>query len=277
MNPPIKYYGGKIRLARKIVPLLAAHARYVEVFGGSGALLFAKTPCKVEHYNDIDGELVNFYRVLKERGQELRDRLELTLYAREVYTGAGESYDDVSDPVERAARYFVLIEQSLNGRYRGGWSRDFHQNRAKVFFHAVASITAATKRLQGVVIENRDFRQLIPEFDEADVLIYCDPPYVPETRVEKERYRHEMSAKDHEELLDLILRSESMIVLSGYSSQLYDDALHDWDRQEFSVPNGADVKNTNAKGSARGEKIEVVWRNSAAVASCVAMPEIDFS
>lgn len=277
MTSPIKYYGGKAAIAKKVIALFPSHERYVEVFGGSGSSLFAKRPSKVEVLNDIDGELVNFFGTLKTNGEGLRDRLELTLYSRSEYDLARDEYSDTEDPVERAARYFLLVQQSLNGRYNGGWSRDFHQNRAKVYFHAVAKLTAAVKRLQGVVVENRDFRQLIPEFDAPDVLFYCDPPYVPETRVEVERYRHEMSAHDHEELLELITETKAMVVLSGYPSPLYDNTLDGWDRQEIVVPNAADVKNIGAKGSKRGQKSEIVWRNRAAVASCLAVPEIDFS
>lgn len=283
MNSPLKYYGSKKGLASKIVSMFPPHDTYVEVFAGGGAVLFAKQPSRIEFYNDADEGLYNFYDILRNRGEELIEKLDLTLYSRVEYQKAQEGYSKVTDALERARRHYILIQQSLNGRFMGAWSREFQSNRAETYFNGLKRLPETTARLQHVQIENKDFRVLLDDFDDQKVLLYLDPPYLAETRAEPDRYHLEMSDQDHKDLLDRITKTECMVVLSGYDNPLYSDALKGWVKYEFKRSNYCEVMAGSSRNPSRGERIEVVWLNRAAVAAramplpVYEMPMIDFS
>lgn len=265
MKPPFKYYGSKIKLAKRLLPLLPPHRVYAEVCGGSGALLFAKSPSQVEIINDLDGEVVNFFRVLRDRGPELRDKLLLTPYGRDQFASDKFGYEDTGDPVERARRFFVLTRQSFNGCFAAGWSRGRRINAALPFHRAVDGIGWTMRRLRHVQIENQDAIELIKSLDGPDVLFYIDPPYYPDARVVKQRYRCEMPANYHAELLKVCVSAAGMIVLSGYSHPTYETALVGWDRSEFEVSNSAGSTNRGNPGAPLPKRTEVVWRNPQAI------------
>ena len=267
MKPPITWYGSKQRQAQHIIPLLPEHRMYAEVFGGSAAVLFANSPAEREFYNDLDGDIVNFFRVLRERGHELRDSLLLTPYARAELAEARRRIARCDDPLERARCFFVISMQSINGKRDGGWSRCLVRNRTPAFYSAIERIANATRRLRNVQIENQDFRKLIPALDGPDVLFYLDPPYLPDTRVSKNDYAHEMTRNDHDDLLNLVKHLKGMVVLSGYDHAIYEQGLKGWDRHEFTVSSRATVKGVAGKTSPRTHRTEVIWRNPQAIAN----------
>ena len=260
MKPPIKRYGGKIKLAPYIVPLLPPHETYVEIFGGSGAVLFAKEPSKVEIYNDLDKDMFNFYQVVRDKGRDLRDSLRLTLFSRDEFESAKEDFEQIQDPVERARRFSVLMTQSIDACGKS-WSRSGKRNGGKPFLDYVERIAWAAQRLRHVQIENTDCRKLILDLDGPNVLFYADRPYVHDARTESKAYKHEMSEDDHKELLELLCSVQGMVVLSGYDDPLYNQALTDWERHEIEVPNYAAVKRNGGNGSKRSRNTEIIWLN----------------
>jgi DNA adenine methylase len=264
-RPVLRYLGGKWRLAPWIVSFFPSHRVYVEPFGGAGSVLLRKDRSMGECYNDLDGEVVNLFRVLRDPQQSarLREMIRLTPFAREEFDSA---YEVCEEPVERARR---LVVRSYMGH--GSSSAVSVRNtgfRASLVNRSGAlpagewpglpdALERVTERLAGVLIENRPALQVIDRYDAEDALIYLDPPYVHETRTPKRKggkiahaYRFEMTAEQHVELLDRIVACRSAIVLSGYASDLYDDALSDWSRHEIA---------THADGAL--DRIEVIWVN----------------
>ena len=266
MRPPIKWYGSKIRLAQQIVRLLSEHRIYVEVFGGSAAILCTKVPAPVEYYNDLDGDVVHFYRMLRDRGPELRDKLLLTPYARAEHQAARRNYADVDDPMERARLFFLLVMESMNGQMGRSWSRGRTHSAAAKFGSAVDRLPAAIQRLRDVQIENQDFRRLMPALDAPDTLFYCDPPYVHGTRRTPKAYRYEMTDEAHREFLDIATTVQGHVVISGYRHPLYDAALVGWERHDFPVRRYAAVLVRSTKAVVRSRTVECIWRNPRCVA-----------
>lgn len=268
-RPLLRYLGSKFRLAPKIIPWFPPHGLYVEPFGGSAAILSQKPRCNSEVYNDLDGEVVNLFRVLRsDRAGELIRGVSLTPYAREEHL---LSYEVADDPVESARRLLVRshMGHGNNGSSignRNGWRVDGVSNTNDVagqWAEFPAQLANWLDRLRGVQIESRPALDLVKKFGSPNALFYVDPPYVPSTRSTSIRwttgkccYAHEMSIEEHEALLEALLVSPAMIVLSGYPSDLYDAALQGWRRLEL-----------KARAHGNSARIEVLWINPAASAA----------
>lgn len=240
-------------MAPKIVAMFPAHEAYVEPFGGGAAVLLAKPRARLEVYNDLDGDMVALFRVLRDQPERLADVVALTPFAREEHEAA---YAETDDDVERARR--VLIRSHFghgsNGVHRptGFRAAGFRTGPLPVhcWMGLPESIGEAAERMRGVVIERRPAVQVMEAHDGPKTVHYVDPPYLPETRGSGRDYRHEMTREDHKELLASLRRLRGSVVLSGYASALYDEALHDWRR--------AEVK---ARADRAGERTEVIWCN----------------
>lgn len=240
MKAIMRYPGSKWGTADWIISYFPDHYEklvYVEPFSGSAAVFFSKRPSVVETINDLDGDIVNLFRILRDRPEDLKRQLELTPYSREEYD---LSFEPCKDPLEQARRYMVRTTQAIGAKLSGkcGW-RNHKQMRiggtACRWAGITDSIEAATARLRGsttnmVQIEHMDALRLIERYDNKDVLMYLDPPYVLSARKSGKLYRHEMDDAAHIRLLELITRSKASIVLSGYRSELYDNALQGWHR-----------------------------------------------
>lgn len=240
MKAVIRYPGSKWGLADWIISYFpAGYERlvYLEAFVGSGAVFFNKRAGAVETINDLDGDVVNLFRVLREKPEELKRKLALTPYSREEYD---RSFEACEDPIERARRYMVRTTQAIGAKMDGkcGW-----RNHKQMKIGGTACkwagipnvIASAAERLKGsptnlVQIENMDALRLIERYNNRDVLMYLDPPYMRSTRRSGKLYRHEMDDGDHARLLGLITQSKAQIVLSGYSSPQYDEALKGWNK-----------------------------------------------
>lgn len=256
-RPIIKYPGSKWRMAEWIVSLMPPHKSYLEPFFGSGAVFFRKAPSPIETINDLDGEIVNLFRVVRDTPEVLERAMALTPYSREEYERAWErrKAGDVSDPVELARLTLVRYWQAVGSRqiYRAGWRRDVAGREAaytlRNWVDLPERISAAMDRLKEAQIEHGDAVDLIRKFASKDVLIYADPPYVIGARSQKQ-YNVEMADEHHTELLKALLDHPGPVILSGYESELYNDALREWTKLYH--------QNTAENGFAR---TEVLWLN----------------
>lgn len=258
--PPFAYYGGKTILARRIAALLPEHGHYVEPFAGSLAVLLAKIPSRMETVNDLDGDLMEFWRVLRDRPAELARVCALTPHSR----GEWESCADLSagDELERARRLWTRLVQSRMSRLtRTGWRHYVDPGNTGTPFPGyldgyVERMARAAQRLHHVTLECRPALELIERYGaHPDVLLYIDPPYLGSTRVNDRSYRHELIADaEHRELAAALLRCSASVMLSGYPSPLYDDLYSDWHRATF-------ASGTGQGPNGWSNRTEVLWSN----------------
>lgn len=259
MRSPITYYGGKTLLARRIAALFPEHAHYVEPYCGSLAVLLAKPPSAHETVNDLDGDLMTFWRVLRDRPEDLERVCALTPHSRTEHQAAYD-LDGVSD-LERARRVWVQLTQGRAGvRSRTGWRHYEHPAGSSTSMPAylrgyVSRIAPAAARLASVSLECRPALDLIASYGRSpDVLLYVDPPYLRETR-RSGGYLHDMKTeREHRELADALHACRATVVLSGYPSTLYDRDLYpDWHRATFAASTG--------QGGTWANRTEVLWSN----------------
>lgn len=245
-RPALRWHGGKWKLAPWILANMPAHRVYVEPFGGAASVLLRKRRSYAEIYNDLDGEVVSLFRVLRNRhqAQQLIDALRLTPFARSEFSAA---YSESDDPVETARR---LVVRSFMG-FGSNAHASQHKGHRSTGFRASSSRSGTTpasdwrnfpdalhgivERLRGVVVECRPAIDVMRQHDGAETLHYVDPPYMAETRARGNRYdlawrmyRHELTDSDHAELIEQLKGLAGMVMLSGYPSPLYDSALADW-------------------------------------------------
>ena len=242
MRPMLRYFGGKSRLAPWIASHFPAHNTYVEPFGGAASVLLAKPRAQVEIVNDVDDEIVNVYRMMRDQGDDLERLLRLTPFAESEYATA---YEQGEDALERARRTIVksFMGVGADSIHRRSGYRGYPHNRARkgdtTCAHEWASyadaVPAFVERLRGVEIRNTDALGLIRQWDGQGTLLYVDPPYVRETRSGSGGYRHEYGDEQHCELVDVLSACKSAVVLSGYRCDMYDELLADWQRVDREV------------------------------------------
>lgn len=252
---PLIYYGGKTLLAELVVANLPPHYGFVDVFGGGAGVLLAKGKSPLEVYNDI-GWVSNFFKVLRDQGEELYRRLSLTPWSRsEFYDSL--NWKDEQDEIEKARKWFVLVSQGFTHQESCKSWLVQSTNTASAFSNRVDLIPRVVDRLRKVVIENRSFEKLIPLYDADNMLFYCDPPYVASTR-QNGGYEHEMSDTKHEELLyNLVNNVKGQVVISGYHSELYDSYLKSWrlvEKERVSM-----IHNSKAGKEVERTRTECIW------------------
>lgn len=266
MKPLVPYHGGKGRLADWIVGLIPPHRVYVEPFAGSAAVLLAKPVATHEILNDLDSNAVTFYRVLRERPEDLELACRLTPYAREEFLLA-DLDDESIDELERARRWWIRTSQSFNHTAGGktGWATSIHRgsNSARTVLNRIERFAAAVERLEHVVIENRDAVDVITQYSAPDAVIYADPPYLASTRTAMAKrpggdYKHEFSTeRDHLRLAEALHSTPSTVLLSGYDSPLYADLYGDWHKTGRRVLR----RSSNGRSAKQGHANEVIWSN----------------
>lgn len=257
-RPALRWHGGKWLLAPWIISYFPPHRVYVEPFGGAASVLLRKRRSYSEVYNDLDDDVVNLFRVLRSpEAPALIESLSLTPFARGEFK---QAYEPTDDPMERARR---LVVRSFMGFGSNGHARltGFRSNSnrtgttpARDWQNFPEALSAVVERLRGVVVEHRDAAECMWQHDGPRTLHYVDPPYMAETRDAGPDYRHELAPEDHADLLAALRGLTGMVVLSGYPSTLYDEALPDWQRVE-----------RRALADGARERTEVLWLNPAAV------------
>ncbi len=258
MKPPFAYYGGKTILADRIVAALPAHEHYVEPFAGSLAVLLAKPRSRMETVNDLDGDLMLFWRVLRDRPDELIRVCALTPHSRAGHIEAYDRPDDM-DELERARRVWSLLAQSRTGTLRRtGWRFHIDPTGSSISMGAymasyVDRMAAVAERLAGVSLEARPALEVVNAYGaHPDVLLYVDPPYLGSTRARN--YRTEMGSEaEHRELAAALEACRATVVLSGYASPLYSDLYEGWHSTQVSTATG--------QGGSWSERTEVLWTN----------------
>jgi DNA adenine methylase len=250
----LRYPGSKWSLAQEIVGLFGSHYHYVEPYFGSGAVFFSKPVSPHELINDVNGLVVNFFRVLRDQTDELLFALEATPWSRDEYD---QSHIRTGSAVEDARRFVTRIWQAHASDLakKTGWKNRGSKQPARgmsIRWQRVPSeLTELALRLKDAEIENRPALEVMRRFATKDTLIYADPPYLMETRTQK-MYAHEMSAEDHLEMLELLNSHPGAAVISGYDNHLYDKHLRAWKKVRIKPP----------KVEKQAERMEVLWVKS---------------
>ena len=233
----LRFYGGKARLASWIVDHLPPHVCYVEPFGGAASVLLRKPPAPYEVYNDLGGDVVGFFRVLRERPDDLLRAITLTPFARAEVDLACAAAPDGLDEVERARRVYVRAWQGRHGlpaRGRLGWRFGRAATRGRTVvedWRDVKHLVAVVARLRSVQLECDDALRVIARFDGPDTVTYADPPYPASTRGTRwatSAYAHELTDADHRRLAAVLHALQGMAVVSGYPCALYRELYGDW-------------------------------------------------
>lgn len=230
MTQLLKYAGGKWRIAEWIISHFPAHKVYLEPFFGSGGVFFNKRPSCIETINDLNGDIVNLFRVCRECPAELAAAIELTPWARDEFQACYDMSD--GDELERARRTLVRYHQSFGtcNSSLNTWRNVQTAGGPRVAFQWAElpqTIMQVFGRLKEAQIENVDALTLIERYNDPNTLIYLDPPYIQSLR-KRNMYKCEMTDEQHVKLLELIKKSKSKICLSAYDSELYNDYLKEW-------------------------------------------------
>lgn len=257
------WYGGKFSHLDWLLPLLPKCHHYCEPFAGSGAVLLNRQTSPVETYNDLDGEVVNFFRVLRDNGSEIEKAIALTPFSREEFALACTLDPDVTD-IERARRFYIRARQVRTGLAQtatvGRWANCKDTSRAGMsgvvsrWLGGVEQLASICERLLRVQIENRPATDVIKLYDSKTTLFYCDPPYIHETRGDSSAYKHEMTDEQHEELADTLNSVKGKVAFSNYDCELL-ARLYPEQRWHKTV------SKPKTNHSTKGKRVEVLWTN----------------
>jgi len=238
------WYGGKYSHLDWLLPLLPDCRHYCEPFAGSAAVLLNRDPSPVETYNDIDGEVATFFRVLRNESNQLVKAIALTPFSREEFLIACLTNGEKISDVERARRFFIRARQVRTGLAQtasiGRWANCKNTTRAGMsgvvsrWLGSVESLPDIAERLLRVQIENRPATEVIQLYDDKQTLVYCDPPYLHDTRGDSSAYGFEMEEGEHVALAKVLHRCKGKVAISGYRNHLMDKLYKDWRR--FDAP-----------------------------------------
>lgn len=250
----LHYPGSKWSMASWIISHMPEHSTYLEPFFGSGAVFFNKKPVPVETINDMDGQITNLFKVIRDEPDRLARAITFTPLSRAEYE---QSYEHTGESIEDARRFLIRCWQAIGGKTsdRTGWRALISANGphvVKEWDKLPEKILLAAGRLKQAQIENQPAVKLIERYRRSDVLIYADPPYILETRT-KRHYAYEMKIDDHIELLNCLAKHPGPVLLSGYHHPLYDKLLPGWKTEEF-----------QAKAESGAKRTEVLWINPVA-------------
>ncbi len=264
---PFPWFGGKTVHLKNILPHLPEDATcFVDLFGGSAAVILNVKPYPVEVYNDLDEDVVNFFKVLRENTEELIQAISLTPYSRKEFSLA-LARSSTGGRIERARQFYVRIMQCRSSSPTATRDSDWRYSKlisergmaapAQKWGNRYTSLFLIAQRLKRIMIENRDFLHILRQYDGSETLFYVDPPYVHETRQRKRGYTHEMPTEDHLNLIHGLSTILGRFVLSGYDNEIYSEAIHSLGWSKVKFPPARATTSSNSKT----RKIEVLWKN----------------
>ncbi len=258
------WYGGKFSHLDWLLPLLPNCHHYCEPFAGSGAVLLNREPSPVETYNDIDGEVVNFFSMLRDRHEELIRAIALTPFSREEYCRAIYGKTNGDSEIERARHFYIKARQTRTGLAQtaslGRWANCKNTSRSGMsgvvsrWLRGVESLNEIAQRLIRVQIENRPAIDIIRLYDSPSTLFYCDPPYLHATRGDSKAYGFEMDENQHQEFAETVNECKGKVAVSGYDHPLMDKLF----RPGRWFKTLGDDKTIH---STKGTRQEVLWTN----------------
>jgi len=260
------WYGGKFSHLDWLLPLLPKTNHFCEPFAGSAAVLLNREPSPVETYNDLDGEVVNFFKVLRDQKEELLYSIGMTPFSREEFQLAIKALNNPENfsSFERARLFYVRARQVRTGLAQtasnGRWANCLNTSRAGMsgavsrWLGSVESLEYIATRLLRVQIENDDALKVIKRYDSADTLFYCDPPYVHSTRGDNNAYGNEMTDDEHRELANVLNNINGLVAISNYDCQLMDELYPHPKWKKFYGPN-------KTIHSTKDKRQEVLWVN----------------
>ena len=236
----------------------------MEPFGGSAVVLLNKRPAKVEAYNDLNEAVVNFFRILRDRPNDLYEQLRHMPWSRIEHSEAKKTLKYDQRELQRAVAVFVLHHMGFSGKIDDSWgfartcSRNGRASLINKYRNAVERLLSYRRRLLRVQIECDDFAKVIKRFDHQDTLFYCDPPYVHTTRTEGKAYLYEMNEEDHVRLANSLNTCKGQVAISGYESDLYNEIYPSpkWNKSIKDIS----VRSHNTTGK-KARRTEVLWKN----------------
>jgi DNA adenine methylase len=258
------WYGGKYSHLDWLLPLLPDCHHYCEPFGGSAAVLLNRDPAPVETYNDLDGDVVNFFRVLREQKDELIYSIGMTPFSREEFLGAVQTNGNGKHlrPLERARRFFVRARQVRTGLAQtasiGRWANCLNTSRAGMsgavsrWLGSVEGLEYIATRLLRVQIENDKAESIIHRYDSSETLFYCDPPYPHESRGDSKAYGFEMNDNEHVSLSKLLNSVKGKVAISGYDCELMRNLYKGWHMHKDKFKKAMSIKE---------DRQEILWTN----------------
>ncbi len=260
---PFGWYGGKFSHLSWLLPLLPRCHHYCEPFAGSAAVLLNRAPSPIETYNDIDGEVCNFFRVLREQKEQLVEIIGLTPFSREEFALACQ-IDPTLPALERARRFYIRARQVRTGLAQtatiGRWANCKNTSRAGMsgvisrWLGGVKMLPEVAERLLRVQIENRPACDVIKLYDSSKTLFYCDPPYIHSTRGDSKAYQYEMTNEEHRELASVLNTVKAMVAISNYNCDLMNELYPDSKWKKTVVP-------ARTNHSTKGKRTEILWTN----------------
>ena len=263
LRAPFGYPGGKSRSVKEILPHLPYRAKYIEPFGGSAAILLARQPSKLEVYNDRYGGVVAFYQCIRDPVMfaSLVEWLDLTIHAKEEFIECKAKWENANDPVERAARWYYMVQSSFGSLGRNWGRQTSRTSMAGKIRNKLELFPDIHARFRKVQVENQDWEDCIRDYDSSDAVIYCDPPYCD---VYRGTYKNEMSVERHKEFLTRVFRAKGFVAVSGYSNDLYEDQPwdHRYEWEAFVSIQSVGKMEGNSKEhleETRGHATEVLW------------------
>jgi len=246
------YPGSKQLVKEWILKFVPQHSVYLEPFFGSGSIFFEKEKVKIEIINDIDNDIYNYFKVLRDYPNEIIEKIIFTPFSSLEYKKARDLNDN-DDFIEKARKFAILCYFGIGNSavYRSGFRRSksaTSSNKAKTWSELPTQLQEATVRLKNAIIENDDAQKLVERYNNSDVFIYCDPPYVLSTRKEH-LYKYDMSDDQHVKLLSALKKHKGKVMISGYDNDLYNSLLSGWHKECIET------------AAERGKRIECIWMN----------------
>lgn len=243
-RPALTYYGGKWRLAEWIISYFPSHDHYVELCGGAASVLIQKPRSLLETYNDLDGNVVNFFQVLRENTDELIRLIKLTPWARKEFELSLEKTDD---PIEAARRFFVCSRLSMSNSIKttkGQFRSIVCVDKMPIPVLYNSELEKIASRFIDVQIEQMSYDYVLDKYDHEETLFYFDPPYVLGTRSSKNVYLQEFTNDDHIKAVYSLRKIKGCAVVSGYACPLYTELYEDygWQRADKKTLDGRSIK-----------------------------------